>query len=159
MPGDPMIEFDAEGYRTLINDIELLTNNLKVLKDAKADLEKAVFKDLEKGNDLTFDEFIFEVAEGRRDLTNPAGFEEKWAEFIKDNIEGADPKDIQGLANLIEIGTTYKGPTLAEINKMITENTFLRVHYEEAKAIFGYKEGKRVEKIKIKKEEPEGADA
>lgn len=149
-------ELDTDKYRAIQVRLKVISAKMEEavkdlaeeaqdLEQQKAEMEADVFEKIDLGQSFVFDEFQFFVKEGPRRLSNPAGFHIKWNDFIQ-NSDGELDDSYKGL---ITEKISYKGPTLAKIEKLLIKSDFIRKHYEEIKAIFGYKQGNPVEQIKV----------
>ena len=146
-----MPELDVDKYRKVVADLEEARDSIQQLEGIKTEMEKEVFAELDVGETLVFDEFEFKVSEGRRGFYPQSGFEIKWNNLIYDSPWAIDEPlrsmEQTKLSGLVVEMTTYKGPTLGKLEKMLSENDFIRDHWGTIKEIFGYKAGSRVEKV------------
>lgn len=144
-----MLEFDVKRYREIRESIQVYEDELHTLQKKRGDMEAEIFKQLDMGQTFQADEFKFIVREGQRRLYPLDGFEVKWNDFI--HSKGAEAeKSVQGL---IKEQISYKGPTLAKMEKLLTESDFIRENWEEIMDIFGFRKGSRMENVKVIEEQ------
>lgn len=137
---------DIEEYRELRKNIVEHEEALAQMNKMRAEIEATVFSFVKTGEYVDYGEFRFEAKTGRRSLSPRAGFEESWRNLIADCEVTLDRHDLN---ILVTSKTVFKGPTLAQLEKALPEYQYLRDHYDEAKAIFGYSEGKRRETVTL----------
>lgn len=137
---------DINEYRELRKNITEHEEALAQMNKMRADIEATVFSFVKTGEYVDYEEFRFEAKVGPRGLSPRAGFENTWKNLIADCEV---PEDKEKLQKLIVSKVVFKGPTLAKLEKTLSESDFLREYYEEAKLIFGYKDGNRHEVVTV----------
>ena len=145
------MKFDTTLYRLRTQEILRLESELKRFRDGIREQEQEVFEDMEIGQQNTFEEFLFEVKEGKRGLYPKKDWHDEFFAFCMD--EGFDDY-AQGIADTMmkKIPESLKVETLATVETIIDKNQFLRKREEDILRILGYREGRRMESVKIIKE-------